>query len=370
MTPLRPQKLAVGLSIGCLLLSQTRALALRWEPLLDPQTSLAPPARDETRIGVPHVIVPWPESVCLLGVADGIWPGDPFPPPDVCGDSIPVDHHDGLSLLEAAGDGVYEDDLRLHAMQRLAIEGMRVDLSPERRAALGAAFEANRVRIDEIARTTAHAGIPLLDGSTDVCIDGVPVFVDLPDVSVAALSLDSPLLNLTTPSLAGGALATVDHARFEVRTHRVTLRIAERELRDGPADGGLREQERLLGQMRMLAERAADGTLNTGDRVVLDRDFQMSRERVDDVAANVSYRGIPLLDGSREVTLLGRPPLGLPLFLELPNVDAGGLGLAGDGANVTSVSNAATMIATLDFALETVAEQRQNLRDAWNQLTR
>ena len=131
---------------------------------------------------------------------------------------------------------------------------------------------------------------------------------------------------------------------------------------EGPATGGLHEEQRLLRRMETLALRAANGTLNTGARALLDGLFQDHLARVEQVAASTTFRGVHLLDGSEDVCLQGRPPVRMPIFLDLPDATACGLGI--EGTSVTTVTNASVTFFAIGSALETVAEYRVDLERA------
>ena len=102
--PKLPRTWSAALPIVCLLLGQSRALAARWEARFDPRLPTALAAggfADETS---PLIVVPWPDSLRLLGVTEGRWDGDPFPGPDVCGDSIHIPDAKGLFLAGMGHD--------------------------------------------------------------------------------------------------------------------------------------------------------------------------------------------------------------------------------------------------------------------------
>ncbi len=349
-----------ALSITSLLLGQSRALAVRWDPELDPRLLAASSGRDSSDERSPFRIVTWPDSLRLVGVTDGEWTGDPFPGPDVCGNSIHIPYRKGAGLSLVVTKALTADRRHLEVMRHLATEASDGALNTGDRAALDAAFQVRIAMVDSVSETTFW-DIPVMDGTVDICVDGVPVFFDLPDATDTALDLTGGSFDLTTVTNAAAALATVDQALDTVQQYRVEIRRDALALRDGPADGGLREQQRVLERMQDLAFLALDGTLNTGDRMALSAFYQDDLERTDAIAENVSFEGIELLDGTTDVGLRGRSPLAVPILLDLPDTTATALGI--EGTLVDTYSNALTALATVDAALVTVTEHRERMID-------
>ena len=361
INPHHRRKWIVALSVTSLLLGQSRALAVRWETELDPRIPAASSTWEPSDERAPFRIVTWPDSLRLLGVTEGEWTGDAFPGPDVCGNSIHVPYHKGAGLTYVVTRALRADTRHLEEMRELAVRASDGTLNTGERAAADAAFQARIAWIDAIASDTTFWDIPVMDGTVDVCVDGVPVFFDLPDATDGALGLDGPNFDLTTGTNAGSALATVDWALAVVQQYRVEIRRDARDLLDGPADGGLREQQRVLERMQELAFLAMDGTLNTGDRLPLNALYQDDLERVDAISENMSFHGLGLLDGTVDVGLQGPPPFSIPLFLDLPDTTAITLGI--ENTRLDTVTSAFMALASVDAALVTVTEHRERMME-------
>jgi len=181
---------------------------------------------------------------------------------------------------------------------------------------------------------------------------------------VEALGLEGT--HVRTQLAARAALALLDRAVEGFAGSRIDLELARQELVDGPASGGLSEVQRVLRRMRGLALRCVDGTLGSGARAAFETRFRSDVERIEHVARAAKYGGLQLLDGSVDVDLQGAPPLGLTLHLDLPDATVEGLGLA--GAALLTVSTASAALVSIEAALVTVADHREALASAAEQL--
>jgi len=121
----------------------------------------------------------------------------------------------------------------------------------------------------------------------------------------------------------------------------------------------LLEQERLLTRMRDRAWQAMDGTLNTGDRMELEPVYLQDLARIEAVARNVRFHGIPLLDGAVDVGLTDRPPVPGIHFIDLPDTTALALGIA--DTSFYSITSAMLAFQSVGDALATVIEHRERI---------
>ena len=355
-----------ALSLTGLLLGPSRALAVRREAEVDPQRislDLAGVISDERS---PLIPVDWPFSHRLLAVTDGRWPGDPFDGPDVCGSAIHIPEYKGFELIPVVRGPLDEDLVHLVTMRELATAANDGTLNTVARARLDSAFQAEIAAIDELAHTTLFYGIAVLDGSVDMCVDGVPVHIDLPDLTDYGLGLTGASFDVTTVTNALQALVTVDQAIGAVTVHRAEIDRDEIALLEGPADGGLPEQQRVLQRMQGLAVQALDGTLNQAQRAALELAYQEDLTRVGDVARNMHFLTVPLLDGTTDVALQGAPPAFRRHTFDLPNTTAAALGIADTCLDTYADTLAA--LAALDQAYVTILEQRQRVGDAVDDL--
>ena len=115
--------------------------------------------------------------------------------------------------------------------------------------------------------------------------------------------------------------------------------------------------------MRELATQAANGTLNTGDRAVMDVEFQALISEIDRVASQSTFNGVNLLDGSTAtIDLQVGTQSGETITLTLQ--DMVGV-IAGD---VTTAANASTALGAIDTAVDTVTAFRGDLGAQQNRL--
>ncbi|MCZ6597366.1 MAG: flagellin FliC, partial [Planctomycetota bacterium] len=93
-----------------------------------------------------------------------------------------------------------------------------------------------------------------------------------------------------------------------MRAQIVSLHQNERNALDGVsliqvAEGALHEDTSNLIRMRELAIQAANGTLNTGDRAVLQSEFLLLIEEIDRIADQTDFNGILLLNSASTVDI-------------------------------------------------------------------
>jgi len=106
-------------------------------------------------------------------------------------------------------------------------------------------------------------------------------------------------LRIASASDDAAGLGISERMRAQIRS----LQQAGRNADDGislaqTAEGSLGELNGNLVRMRELAVQASNGTLNDGDRAILDSEFQALVEEIDRVAGQTTFNGVNLLDGS------------------------------------------------------------------------
>lgn len=128
------------------------------------------------------------------------------------------------------------------------------------------------------------------------------------------------------------------------------------------AEGALSEVNSSLTRMRELAIEAANGTLNTGDRAVLDQEFQALIEEIDRIADTTKFNGVTLLnDSTGSIDIQIGTEVGEIITLGLVDTTDAGLGLTGASFNLTTVSNATGSLTTIDAAITAVTSTRGDL---------
>jgi flagellin len=108
----------------------------------------------------------------------------------------------------------------------------------------------------------------------------------------------SSSLRIAATSDDAAGLGFSERMRAQIRS----LQQAGRNASDGislvqTAEGSLGEVNSNLVRMRELAIQASNGTLNDGDRTVLQEEFGAMLEEIDRVAQQTTFNGVNLLDG-------------------------------------------------------------------------
>ena len=128
------------------------------------------------------------------------------------------------------------------------------------------------------------------------------------------------------------------------------------------AEGALAEVNNSLTRMRELAIEAANGTLNTGDRAVLDQEFQALIEEIDRIADTTKFNGVTLLnDSTASIDIQIGTEVGEVITLGLVDTTDAGLGLTGASFNLTTVSSATGSLSTIDSAITAITSTRGDL---------
>jgi len=163
-------------------------------------------------------------------------------------------------------------------------------------------------------------------------------------------------------------LGISERMRAQVRS----LNQAGRNANDGislvqTAEGTISELNGNLVRMRELAIQASNGTLNDGDRAVIDVEFQALVSEIDRVANQATFNGINLFDGSTTtLTFQVGTESGETIDVNLEDLSAGTLALTID---VTNATNAQAALDVIDDAIDTVSNLRGDLGAAQNRLS-
>jgi flagellin len=174
-------------------------------------------------------------------------------------------------------------------------------------------------------------------------------------------------LRIASAADDAAGLGISERMRAQVRS----LNQAGRNANDGislvqTAEGTINELNGNLVRMRELAIQAANGTLNTGDRAVIDSEFQALIAEIDRVANQATFNGISLFDGSTTtLSFQVGTESGETIDVTLEDLSAATLGLTID---VTTATNAQATLDVIDDAVDTVSNLRGNLGAAQNRL--
>lgn len=175
-------------------------------------------------------------------------------------------------------------------------------------------------------------------------------------------------LRIATAADDAAGLGISERMRARIRS----LTAASRNAQDGismvqTAEGALNEVSNNLGRMRELAVQASNGTLTTGDRAVLDTEFQSLLVEIARVADQTSFNGTSLLDGSSALLEIQvGTQTGQTIAIALGDTTTTQLGLQGVG--IDDAAGAQSSLAAIDGALDSVSQRRGMLGAAQNRL--
>jgi len=174
-------------------------------------------------------------------------------------------------------------------------------------------------------------------------------------------------LRIANASDDAAGLGISERMRAQIRS----LQQAGRNANDGislaqTAEGALGEVNSNLVRMRELAVQAANGTLNTGDRLVLDGEFQALVEEIDRVAEQTTFNGVNLLDGSTtSLSIQVGSESGQTIDMAFEDMTSATLGV---GTDITDVTNASAALDLIDTAIDSVTSLRGGLGASQNRV--
>jgi flagellin len=177
-------------------------------------------------------------------------------------------------------------------------------------------------------------------------------------------------LRIASASDDAAGLGISERMRAQIRS----LSQAGRNAQDGislvqTAEGALNEVHANLTRMRELSIQAANGTLNDGDRLAIDNEFQELITEIDRIAEQADFNGIQLLDGTvTTINIQVGTESGEMLAISLGDMTEAGLALSGSAFDLSSVTNASAALATIDAAIDSVSSQRGGLGAHQNRL--
>ncbi|MFY8196788.1 flagellin [Novosphingobium sp. B1] len=137
------------------------------------------------------------------------------------------------------------------------------------------------------------------------------------------------------------------------------------------ADGALNEVTAMLQRIRELAVQSASGTYQDGtDRVYMQSEVDQLTAQVDQIITNTNFNGVQLFDGSvTSITIQAGSDSSDQVVLEiadLTTLQASG-GAAGS-YDVSTATNANTLLGTLDTELDSISGARSLLGAGQNRL--
>ena len=182
-------------------------------------------------------------------------------------------------------------------------------------------------------------------------------------------------MRITRASDDAAGLAISENLKSQIRS----LAVARRNASDGismaqTAEGALNETHGLLMRMRELSVQAANGTLGSSQREMLNDEFGALRKEIDRIAEVTEFNGINLLnEASTKVLQVGIHD-GNNHQINISTFSAKSSSLAGAGAAglsqavVSTQAGAQSALAVIDNAIDKVSEIRANFGVAQNRL--
>jgi len=175
-------------------------------------------------------------------------------------------------------------------------------------------------------------------------------------------------LRIATAADDAAGLGISERMRAQIRS----LQQAGRNAGDGislaqTAEGALGEVNANLVRLRELAVQASNGTLNSGDRSVINDEFSSLISEIDRVAQQTTFNGVNLLDGSTtSLSIQVGTESGETIDVALEDVTTATLGLS--SAAVDSVSSAQSALDAIDTAIDSVNTLRGGLGASQNRI--
>ena len=177
-------------------------------------------------------------------------------------------------------------------------------------------------------------------------------------------------LRIASAADDAAGLGISERMRADIRSYSVASRNAQ----DGvslvqTAEGALSEVSDILGRMRELSMQSANGTLNAGDRSTVDAEFQQLVSEIDRIANGTEFNGVNLLDGSSAaISIQVGIDGGTNDVINVSGADATAATLGLGSASISTSTDASSMLATLDTAINSVNTSRGTLGAQQNRL--
>jgi flagellin len=174
-------------------------------------------------------------------------------------------------------------------------------------------------------------------------------------------------LRIASAADDAAGLGISERMRSQIRS----LGQAGRNAQDGismaqTAEGALNEVSNNLVRMRELAVQAANGTLSTEDRAVIDTEFQALDTEINRIATETEFNGNSLLDNTTSLNIQVGLDSGAVIAVSGQDARSATLGIA--TLDVTNTTNASAALAALDTAIDSVSTSRGTLGASVNRL--
>lgn len=180
-------------------------------------------------------------------------------------------------------------------------------------------------------------------------------------------------INRAADDAAG--LAVSEKMRFQINGYNQAMRNAQ----DGisliqTAEGALTEVHAMLQRLNVLANQAANGTLNESDRGQLQLEVDELLKEIDNIANGTKFNGIELLNNTKTLTFQVGYEASTTISITLADLQVANLGLTDLKISETNTgdedgqANAQAALATIENAINTVSSQRAKFGAVQNRL--
>lgn len=180
-------------------------------------------------------------------------------------------------------------------------------------------------------------------------------------------------INRAADDAAG--LAVSEKMRFQINGYNQAMRNAQ----DGisliqTAEGALTEVHAMLQRLNVLANQAANGTLNESDRGQLQLEVDELLKEIDNIANGTKFNGIELLNNTKTLTFQVGYEASTTISITLADLQVAQLGLTDLKISETNTgdedgqANAQAALATIENAINTVSSQRAKFGAVQNRL--
>ena len=164
-------------------------------------------------------------------------------------------------------------------------------------------------------------------------------------------------------------LAISENLKSDIRA----LNQASRNAADGvslvqTAEGSLNEVSSILLRMKELAEQSLTGTVSDTERGYLDSEYTSLQNEINRIAGTSEFNGVSLLDGTLDVDIqvgIGTAAADQINVTLATDMDTTGLTVT---TGVDTAANAATAMAEIDAAIDTVSAARADFGAVQNRL--
>jgi flagellin len=164
-------------------------------------------------------------------------------------------------------------------------------------------------------------------------------------------------------------LAISENLKSDIRA----LNQASRNAADGvslvqTAEGSLNEVSGILLRMKELAEQSLTGTVSDAERGYLNAEYTALQDEINRIAGTSEFNGVSLLDGTLDVAIqvgIGTAAADQISVALTTAMDTAGLTVT---TGVDTAANAATAMAEIDVAIDTVSAARADFGAVQNRL--